>query len=263
MSGTGKLLSAGWCGKPVGVTGNPGVRPWVVYGMRTEENRTKAPLEMNEVDVGTRRGRDRRMWRYAYLVSLAFHILVLMPTGGRPIPTLPFPAVGPKANDDRAAAGGLQAINVVSPPPRPIVRPRVPLAVEIDIDPVVIEEAPAFDSAALVGEHPGLDDPGLANGNGLGDGGTVTEGLGRLMPPSPRGMIIPPANRGLRGAEIDVWVLVDASGKVVADSTRLDPPTRDRGFNRQLIREAAQWVFRPGTKDGEPVVAWFVYKISM
>ena len=76
-------------------------------------------------------------------------------------------------------------------------------------------------------------------------------------------MIIPPANKGLRGVEVQVWVFVNEHGRVVADSTRLDPPTRDRGFNRQLMREAAQWVFRPGTLDGKPVAAWFPYVISM
>jgi hypothetical protein len=50
---------------------------------------------------------------------------------------------------------------------------------------------------------------------------------------------------------------------VVADSTRLDPPTRDRGFNRQLIREAAEWVFRPAIDQGRPVASWFPYRISM
>lgn len=218
---------------------------------------------MNDLDVGRRRQRDRRRWRCAYLASLVLHIFVLMPGGGRPIPPTPFAAAGPRANDARAAMGGMQAIHVVSPPPRPIERPRAPLPVEIEIEPVVIEQEPIFDPAALIGERPGLDDPGLANGDGRGDGGTATGGLRRLLPPSPRGMIIPPANRNLRGVEIDVWILVDASGQVVADSTRLDPPTRDRGFNRQLIREAAQWVFRPGTKDGQSVAAWFVYRISM
>lgn len=231
--------------------------------MRIEENRTKARLGMNDLDVAGRRRRDRRKWRYAFLASLVFHILVLMPGGSLPIPPSPFAAAGPEANDDRAAAGSMQALNIVSPPPRPIPRPRIPLPVEIEIEPVVIEDEVVFDAVALLGEQPGLDDPGLLNGDGRGDGGTAAEGLRRLLPPTPRGMIIPPANRGLRGVEIAVWVLVDAAGRVVADSTRLDPPTRDRGFNRQLIREAAQWVFRPGTEDGEPVTAWFVYRISM
>ena len=60
-----------------------------------------------------------------------------------------------------------------------------------------------------------------------------------------------------------MWVFVDAAGKVVADSTRLNPPTSDRGFNRRLIDEAAEWVFNPATRNGQPVAAWFPYTISM
>ena len=80
---------------------------------------------------------------------------------------------------------------------------------------------------------------------------------------APRGMIIPPQNDDLRGTEVQVWVFVDTRGRVVADSTRLDPPTRDRGFNRRLIREAAEWVFRPAVQEGKPVASWFPYRISM
>ncbi len=218
---------------------------------------------MNDLDVYTRRRRDRKTWRRAILASLVVHLVVLIAGSDGPIPVSPFAAAGPRANDDRAAAGGMQVVHVVNPPPRPIVRPRVPLPVEIEIEPVELEDDIVFDAAALLGERPGLETPGLGDGEGEGDGGTSTEGLRRLLPPTPRGMIIPPANRDLRGVEVQVWVFVDATGRVVADSTRLDPPTRDRGFNRQLIREAAEWVFRPGTEDGHPVAAWFPYRISM
>ena len=218
---------------------------------------------MNDLDVNTRRRMDRKMWRNAFLASLVFHLLALFAGGNGPMPVSPFAAAGPRANDDRAAQGGMRAVTLVAPPPRPIVRPRVPLPVEIEIEPIELEEDFVFDAAALLGERPGPDNAGIEEGDGEGDGGTAAEGLRRLLPPTPRGMIIPPANRNLRGVEVQVWVFVDASGQVVADSTRLDPPTRDRGFNRQIIREAAQWVFRPGTRDGQPVAAWFPYRISM
>ena len=84
-----------------------------------------------------------------------------------------------------------------------------------------------------------------------------------MVPPSPRGMIIPPTNDRLRGRQVEVWVFVDATGQVVADSTRLNPPTSDRGFNRRLIQEAAEWVFNPAMQGGQPVAAWFPYTISM
>ena len=65
-----------------------------------------------------------------------------------------------------------------------------------------------------------------------GDGGNAEEGRYRLEPATPRGMIIPPANRSLKGIKVEVWVFVDEQGKVVADSTRLNPPTKDKGFNQ-------------------------------
>ena len=103
----------------------------------------------------------------------------------------------------------------------------------------------------------------MEDGTGAGDGGNADEGLFRLQPPSPRGLIIPPSNDDLRGVEVQVWVFVDTRGRVVADSTRLDPPTRDRGYNRRLIREASEWVFRPAVKGGQPVASWFPYRIAM
>jgi hypothetical protein len=103
----------------------------------------------------------------------------------------------------------------------------------------------------------------MEDGQGEGAGGDAAEGNNRVRPPSPRGMIIPPANDELRGTTVAVWVFVNERGRVVPDSTRLDPPTRDRDFNRRLIREAAEWIFRPATKGGEPVASWFPYEISM
>ncbi len=216
------------------------------------------------MDVRSRRRKDRRLWRNAFFASLLFHLFVLLLGGRGPLPLSPFAAAGPKAGDDRAAAGGMQAVNVLAPPSRPVPPPEIPLAVEIDVDPVDLEQELTFDMAALLGVKPGpIGPPGLEDGDGEGDGGTATEGLRRLVPPTPRGMIIPPTDRSLRGTEVQVWVFVDEAGRVVPDSTRLDPPTRSRNFNRQLIREAAQWVFRPGHRDGRPVAAWYPYTISM
>lgn len=74
---------------------------------------------------------------------------------------------------------------------------------------------------------------------------------------------MPPANDKLKGREVEVWVFVDERGRVVPDSTRLEPPTSDRDFNRRLIREASQWVFEPARQGGKPVASWFPYTISM
>jgi hypothetical protein len=211
-----------------------------------------------------RRRRERTIWRTGLLVSVLFHLLVFLGWRGNVIPLSPFAAAGPRAGDNRAAAGSMQALNVRTPPPTPVVPPLVPIPTEVTLDPVEFDDAVELDPASVLGEQPGLSDvPGLETGTGRGDGGNADEGLYRLEPASPRGMIIPPANRSLRGTEVQVWVFVDEAGRVVADSTRLDPPTRDRDFNRRLIREASEWVFRPARQEGRAVASWFPYKITM
>lgn len=159
----------------------------------------------------------------------------------------------------------MQSMNLQVANPRPIVPPPVPILTLDDVDPVIFDLEPQLDLAAMAGEAPGLGDgpPGIEGGQGRGDGGTAAEGFFDLVPPSPRGMIIPPSSSSLRGKQVEVWVFVDASGKVVADSTRLNPPTSDRGFNRRLIAEASEWVFHPAKRNDQAVAAWFPYTISM
>jgi hypothetical protein len=220
--------------------------------------------QQHDIRATDRRRRERRIWRRSLLVSVLFHLLVLFGWRGNVIPLSPVAAAGPKAGDNRAAAGGMQALNIRTPPTVPIVPPPAPIIVEVEIEPVDFEREVVFDAASVLGEEPGLlEGPGLEDGTGQGDGGNADEGFYRLQPASPRGMIIPPMNRDLRGTEIQVWVFVNERGRVVSDSTRLDPPTRDRGFNRRLIREAAEWVFRPAVLEGRPVASWFPYRISM
>ena len=214
---------------------------------------------MSTPNVRARRRKERKIWRNALLASLLFHLLVLLVSGQRPLPRLSLAAAGPKAGDARAARGGMQTMNITIPPPRPIVPPPIPLPTVIDVEPVEFDSEPEFDLAALIGERPGVGPPGL-DGDGEGDGGDATEGLGTVIPPRPRGLIIPPSHKILKETEIVVWVFVNEQGQVVADSTRLDPPTRDRGLNRQLIKEAAQWRFVPASRYGQPIAAWTQYR---
>lgn len=205
-------------------------------------------------------------------MSLVLHVAIfLMWRADRPLVS-PFAAAGPRAGDPMAAAGGgIQSVNLVIPESRPIVRPPPPI---FSPDAVVVEELvldPMDPSAEMAGLQappggapgPGPAGPGLESGTGRGDGGTAEEGLFRVSPPSPRGMIIPPTNRNLRGRQVEVWVFVDERGRVVADSTQLRPPTSDRAFNRRLLDEAARWVFEPARRGGQPVAAWFPYTVSM
>ena len=220
--------------------------------------------ELHDISARDRRHRERRVWRSGIGVSVLLHAALFFLWTGNVIPASPFAAAGPRAGDNRAAAGGMQAINVPSPVLTPIIPPPRPIEVAVDVEPVQFEQEQEFDAASIMSDLPGLgDDPGLEDGTGEGDGGNADEGFFRLQPATPRGMIIPPQNDRLRGTEVQVWVFVDERGRVVSDSTRLDPPTRDRGFNRRLIREASEWVFRPAVQEGRPVASWFPYKISM
>lgn len=220
--------------------------------------------DQHEINARDRRQRERRIWRNGLIVSVLVHLVVFLGWKGNVIPSSPFAAAGPRSGDNRAAAGSMQAMNISSPETRPIIPPPRPLEVAIEIVPVEFEDAARVDPAAVAGTEPGaLEGPGLPDGSGEGDNGNAAEGFNELQPAAPRGMIIPPRNRDLRGTEVQVWVFVDERGRVVPDSTRLDPPTRDRGFNRRLIEEAAEWVFRPALQAGEPVASWFPYRILM
>jgi len=76
-----------------------------------------------------RRRRERKIWRSGLLVSLLFHLLVFFGWRGNVIPLSPFAAAGPRSGDNRAAAGSMQALNVRTPPPRPVVPPLVPIPI--------------------------------------------------------------------------------------------------------------------------------------
>jgi hypothetical protein len=217
--------------------------------------------------VRDRRRHERSVWRTGLLLSGLLHLVLVLAWRGNVMPPSPFAAAGPRTGDDRAAPGTLQAMNVRTPTTIPRVPPPVLVPTEVVLDSVVLDEPEdiaIFAPASVRGDQPGPDgSPGLPGGTGTGDGGNAEAGRYRLEPASPRGMIIPPANRNLRGTEVEVWVFVDEAGRVVADSTRLEPPTRDGDFNRRLIREAREWVFLPAKLDGRAVGSWFPYRIRM
>jgi len=224
----------------------------------------------HDFDLAARRALERFRWGIALLVSVVVHagLLVLLLLGRPPIPPSPFSAAGPRAQDDRAAAGGMQVITIQAPPQRETVRPPPPVITPSleTMEPVDFEDVPQIEvqQAQRAGEIPLPDvGPGVEQGDGEGDGGSTDEGRFEMIPPSPRGMIIPPTNRSLQGTEVEVWVFVNERGRVVADSTRLDPPTRNGDFNRRLIREASEWVFTPARRGEQAIAAWFPYRISM
>ena len=235
--------------------------------------------------------RYEKYWRRAMIASVLFHIvMVLLFRTGVSIPLSPFAAAGPRAGDDRAAAGGGQpmeaiAMRIVAPDesePEPEPKPPVPEPLPSD-NVVVVEEVPEPEpvqaepqplaqigpinqvGATSAGADAPAVGPGIENGTGRGDGGTTESGLFRLIPPAPRGLILPPSDRPgkVRGKEVAVWVFVTDRGRVVEDSTRIQPGTGDNRFDRRLRDQAAEWVFEPAKKGGLPVAEWFRYVLIL
>jgi hypothetical protein len=229
----------------------------------------------HDLEVATRKSRERRIWRIGFLISAGIHLLIFILFPVATISVAFEGAAGPNRGDFRAAEGTSQLLSMTSAPPEPFVMPVIPEPiVEPETDAFVPEPEPQVDltlpsvDETGVGSTTGTDPDdrgvgGLAGAPGDGSGGTRGVGISRLVPPSPRGMIMPPANRDLRGQEVEVWVFVNEAGRVVADSTRLSPPTTDRGFNEHLARDAAQWIFEPARQDGLPIAAWFPYTIGL
>jgi hypothetical protein len=228
--------------------------------------------------------RHRRILRGALLASVILHALVfLLFRADLLIPPSPFAAAGPRAGDDRAAPGGGSelialrltepeaAMEIVAPQPvpvpveKPVPEPEIRIA---DPKPQLAVGTIRFGEGAgrqAAGRGAGTG-AGIEGGTGRGDGGTGEEGLFRVMPPSPRGLILPPSDRPgrVKGMEIDVWVFVNDRGAVIADSTRLSPAsTGDRKFDDRLKKQAAEWVFEPARRGGRVVAEWFRYTIVL
>ena len=217
----------------------------------------------------------RRALRLGLVLSLLAHAALFLLFDASSLPPSPFAAAGERRGDIRAAAGGgMHAIDFRAPQesrptPTPVeeVEP-APTEVEPperDLEEVDLPTVALADRLRLPGASGPLRGPGRVEGTGLGDGGTEAEGRFRVVPPRPRGMILPPSERpdDVRGREVEVWVFVNASGKVVPDSTRLNPSTGDRGFDRRLREHASGWVFEAARDEGRPVAEWFRYTIVM
>lgn len=224
--------------------------------------------------------RYHRALRWGLVASLLVHAGVFLVFDHTSLPRSPFAAAGERRGDTRAArGGGMEAVELMAPPAVAESEPVPPVeatpeelvdeAEEQPPEPEVVEVGIPAPTLSDVLGAPGpvslLDPPGLVDGVGEGAGGTETEGRFRVVPPRPRGLILPPGNRPdeVRGREIEVWVYVSAAGRVVGDSTRLNPSTGDRRFDRRLRDHAAGWVFEAARRDGQPVGEWFRYTIVM
>lgn len=214
---------------------------------------------------------DRRFGRavrIGIVASLLLHVVVLLVFHDERIPPSSLAAAGPDADGEIAAAGGsLETVTLRITEPQPIPRPPEPVFVpEIDVavEPRPEPEVEPVDLAALTpGTGQPAETPGSGDATGEGDAGTSDAGRFRVVPPNPRGMILPPEPpRGSRSRSFTVYVFVDARGRVVADSTRLIPSSGNRRWDRGVIERASEWIFDPARRDGREVAEWWSYEFE-
>ena len=98
--------------------------------------------------------------------------------------------------------------------------------------------------------------PGGEGASSGGEGTGSPGDPGRISPPVPRSLLPqwdPPS--GVRGTRVTVRVEVGRDGRPTGQ-VRLEPPTGNEDFNRRLRETLTSLRYSPGTRAGEPVVAW-------
>ena len=96
--------------------------------------------EIRESTAEERRHRDQKFWVSGALISLIIHGSLFFLWSGSVIPDSPFSAPGPRAGDNLATTGSIQAINVSVLQPVPIVPPPVPTPLAVELDNVNFED---------------------------------------------------------------------------------------------------------------------------
>jgi outer membrane biosynthesis protein TonB len=217
-----------------------------------------------------------RVFRRGLIAAVLLHIvIVLLFRQAHVIPEIESSAAGEAADDARAAAGGgmeMITLRVEEAAPEPEAVVEVPVPVPVPVPPPPVQEEPSRAPSRTAGQSPATSGegrgqeagPGTETGTGRGDAGSGEEGTGRIIAPSPRGLILPPSDRpgSVRGKTVTVYVFVDTRGMVVRDSTRLNPSTGDARFDSRLRQQASEWRFTPARQDGQPIAAWFPYTIT-
>lgn len=259
--------------------------------MGAAEQRAGEDREETAFTTATQRA-DRR-WHRALagglVAAVLLHAAVLLSVRTTSTPQAPFTAAGPDRGDYRAAEGGseglamieirlpaapaaeveeeeveVEPVPVPEPVPEPIVEPEPVTAPEFAEEEIEVS-VPGEGETGTGGEAGESTGPGTATGEGEGGGGADESGDAGLIAPRPRGILIPPSGQpaSARGQEITVWVFVAADGRVLADSTRLDPPTSDRRYNNRLRQTVSDWVFEPARRAGQSVSAWYPFQIIL
>jgi hypothetical protein len=226
-----------------------------------------------------------------WLASAALHaaVVVLAIWGGREIYRVEGP---PGFGPGRGGGGGgggnrtfailIPSAAAAMPVPPPIALPsqltvpvqevripetevRAPTAAELVAQPVT-GSGPGQGEGQGTGAGPGQ---GSGTGGGIGSGrgsgvGSDSGGSGRIFPPQPQTIILPPtgAPSGLRGVRLTVEFDISERGEVLGVS--VNPPIRDRGYREEFMRRMRSYVFTPAmTPEGRPVRALYPVGITL
>ncbi len=144
------------------------------------------------------------------------------------------------------------------------------------LPPAPTEPAPqavgASATGAGAGQGPGAG-PGSAGGTGGGTGGGVGSVVGpdsggaggRIFPPQPQGIILPPmpSPRSLRGTRVTVTFTIGERGEVL--DVAVEPAIQDRGYRNQFLERMRRYTFTPGYDrlGGRPVRAAIPITITL
>ena len=234
-------------------------------GCRTNSGERVGAVDRPRTTAGRNDLKHRRAMRVGLLLSLMFHVaLILAFRSERPVEGLSV-AAGPRAGDSGSASGGgaLQAIAFaevrsveIPPPPAPLPSLDAPDVTILETRPPSFATGELERPGSTAGRQAGFV-PGLPGGTGRGDGGSDVEGRYRNTVPEPR-VIIPDWDppREVKGMRVMMRVLVDERGNPI--DVELEPPTPNAGFNRKLIETAMEMEFKPALRNGRPVRDWAV-----
>lgn len=219
-----------------------------------------------ELHISTRSDGERRHRRALAVgmgLSVLLHAALIFGFGADLEPLSSTVAVGQRAGDPVAAAGGgvLQAMNIALPseievPPPPEVMPDLDEP-ELEVtEPPEDRLNPSRDLASAASFPGNGRQVGLARSVGRGDAGADAEGLYRVTAPEPRSIIPewdPP--REVKGMQVMVRVLVDDRGAPLGD-VELLPPTPNRRFNDRLRDKVLSMDYKPARRQGRAISGW-------
>jgi hypothetical protein len=199
------------------------------------------------------------------------------------------PGIGPGrgggggGGGDRTFVLALPAGMFAAPPPPPQLVLPSQLSIQVPVIKVPEAEVHAPTAAelaaqAVTGAGPGQGEgkgtgtgpgSGSGTGGGIGSGtgpgvGSDSGGMGRIFPPQPQGIILPPTGRpaALAGVRLTVRFEISERGEVVG--VEVDPPIRDRAYRNEFMDRMRHYTFTPAsTLDGRPVRAIFPVQITL